>query len=158
MKMGTTIFETDMEPGRVLMDEICGDGARVRMFTLNLGSACVVMRLDLARIHPLGAEMIRGVYDLPAAASVALVGVVVKHTGLETPGRRTVSLKVMDEYMGPYQTGGANRQLLSILSPLRSPDTVAPKYQLPNQWAREWRKRAWQESDAMERARKGEAA
>jgi hypothetical protein len=132
--MGTICFESDKDAGGILQDELCGETSAIRMFTTCGDSAAVAMSVDLAKASEGWRAHILETYDLPGNASRAIVGVVVKHTGLNGSGRRSISLKTMTEDMGPYYTGGANKQLLSILSPLRP--GVCP-------WAEQWRERAW---------------
>lgn len=132
--MGTICFTTDKEPGAVLADAFCGEAAAIRMWGADDGSATIALRVDLAKASAEWRAFILQTYDLPANAACAVVALVVKHTGLMGRGRRSVSLKVMSEDMGPYAAGGASKQLLSILSPLR-PGAC--------EWAEAWRARAW---------------
>ncbi len=138
--MGTICFPTDKTAGAILHDELCGGGDKtaIRMFTTNHDSAAVALSVDLTKVNDQWRDFILSTYDLPPNAQRAIVAVIVKHEGLNGRGRRNVCLKVMSEEMWPYYTGGATRQLLSILSPLRSgacPD------------AEEWRRTAWEDAD-----------
>ncbi len=117
--MGTSIFTTDKPAGAVLTDELCGEGCAIRMFEIDGAAAAVALSVDLTKISEAWRAFSLATYDLPANASRAIVGVVVKHEGLNGRGRRSVAVKVMDECVGPYYTGGASKQLLNILSPLR---------------------------------------
>lgn len=132
--MGTITYTTDKAPGAVLMNELCGPGDRIRMFTTDSESAAVALRVDLARASERQREYILRTYDLPENAACAVVGVIVKHSGLNGNGPRSVSIKIMGEESGPYYTGGASKQLLSILSPLRP--GASP-------YAEDWRAKAW---------------
>lgn len=150
--MGTIIFKTDKEPGRVLMEELQSDAVRVRMFTMDASAACVALVADINALDQRSAEMLHAVYDVPASGRV-VVACLCAHRGLDETGPRSVSVKFLDEITGPYRTGSANRQLLSLLSPLRAPEDVPARYHLLNEWAREWRNRAWEASDARERTK-----
>lgn len=129
--MGTITFPTDQTPGKVLQDELCGPDAKIRMFTTNHDSAAVVLSLDLASMDEDARRRLGLVYDLAPDAKRAFVCVVVKQSGLNGRGHRYVSLKVMTEDMGPYYYGGANAQLLAMLSPLR---TDTPSGQTAAAW------------------------
>lgn len=132
--MGTIIYTTDKAPGAVLQDELCGEAEAIRMFTICGDSAAVALRVDLAKASDRYRDHILRTYDLPQNATCAVVGVIVKHSGLNGRGARSVSIKVMGEECGPYYTGGATKQLLSILSPLRP--GASP-------FAEDWRAKAW---------------
>lgn len=122
--MGTWTFSTDATPGKVLQDELCAAGNHIRMFTTDFESAAVALSVDLTSYDKSERYRFDQVYDLPAKATRAIIGVVVKQSGLKGRGARYVSLKTMSEEMGPYYNGGANAQLLQMLTPLRK-DTVA---------------------------------
>jgi hypothetical protein len=137
--MGTIIFTTDAAPGKILHDHICGEGSLIRMFTASHDSATIALSVDLTAISADWKAHILRTYDLPDNAKRAIVGVVVVHSGLNGRGSRSVSIKVIGEEMGPYDTGAASKQLLSILSPLR-PGVC--------KYAADWRARAWAATDA----------
>jgi hypothetical protein len=137
--MGTIIFETAHDAGKVLHDELCGTGTLIRMFVMDSESATVALSVDLTAISDDWRAHILRTYDLPHNAKRAIVGCVVVHTGLNRTGRRSVSLKVIGEEMGPYYAGGVTKGFMNILSPLR-PGV--------NEWAENWRARAWAATDA----------
>ena len=122
--MGTITFPTTETAGKVLQAELCGPDAKIRMFTTDHESAAVALSIDLAKLDDAERRRFDQVYDLPANAKRAIVCVVAKQSGLNGRGYRYVSLKLMSEEMGPYYNGGANAQLLQMLTPLRT-DTVA---------------------------------
>jgi hypothetical protein len=141
--MGTIIFTTDKTALQVLTDEICGEHTKIRMFTTDHESAAAAVSVDLTQISADWRAHILRIYDLPANAQSAIFGVVVVQSGLNGRGRRSVSLKTMGEEMGPYYTGGASKELLSILSPLRHGVC---------EWAEDWRGRAWEAAAARKTA------
>tara|TARA_R110000851_G_scaffold22626_10_gene67015 strand:- start:491 stop:895 length:405 start_codon:yes stop_codon:yes gene_type:complete len=129
--MGTLTYTTDKTAGQILTDELCGPGVRIRMFTTDKEAACVALSVDLAAVPADYVEHLRRVYDLAPDATHAFPAVIVKGSGFNGRGARPVDVKIMDECGGPYFTGGANRQLLGLLSPIK--DCA---------WAQEWRARA----------------
>ena len=129
--MGTTYFTTDKTASQILTDELCGTGVRIRMFTTDHEAACVCLSVDLAAVPADYVEHLRRIYDLAPDAKYAHPAVIVKGSGLNGRGARSVDVKIMDECGGPYYTGGANSQFLALLSPLK-----------PGSWADEWRARA----------------
>ncbi len=133
--MGTSTFPTAETAGKVLQAELCGPGAKIRMFTTDHESAAVALSVDLDQMDAAARRWFHQVYDLPDNAKRAIVGVIAKHSGLNGRGQRYVSLKIMSEEVGPYYNGGANAQLLQMLTPLGE-DTAAGKM------AAEWRARA----------------
>lgn len=150
--MGKTIFRTDLDAGRVLLDEINAPGYRLRRFTMAPGSVCVLMRCDLAVIDQDVARLMRGVYAVPQFTGIVYSAVICLHSGLDGIGPRSVSLKLIDEAMGPYQTGGADGRLLGLLTPLKPADKLEPRYQLPHKWATAWRERAYRDAQARDEA------
>lgn len=138
MIMGTISFKTDKPAGAILQEELCAPWSRIRMFTTSANAACVALRVDLT--NPCAREAYSGLYEFAEGQDVLTVAVIVKHSGLTGRGLRTVSLKVMGEWSGPYYTGGANAQLLRLLSPLNQRDEFG-------KWAARWRAEAWERAE-----------
>lgn len=115
-EMGTWTYTTDKPAGAILAQEL---GGTIRMFTTDHESAAVAQIINLADLTPAGLAHVQRTYDLPDGAQSVTVCVVVKQTGLNGQGLRSVSLKPMGEECGPAYTGGANAHFLACLSPLR---------------------------------------
>jgi len=126
--MGTIIFETDKNLRALLADELPGT---VLACHATSEGACAAMRLPAA-------DYSRGIYATGDADSV-VVAFVIKGHGLGARGWRSVSIKAMDETMGPYSTAGVTRQILDKLTPIRTDADAPAKYADCREWALRWR-------------------
>lgn len=133
--MGTIFFETDKSAYDVLRDEL---GVHILDYTLGAEAAVCACLIDLEKVSADEAAMWRAIYDVKGSRLV--IAAVVKHSGLNGIRRRTVSLKTMDETMGPYYWG-ASLRTLQQLTDLR-PVCADPRFELSHTWATTWRTKA----------------
>lgn len=130
--MGTTVFSTDATAEKIIADEL--RPYEVAMFTSNAEGACVATNIPVTDDNR---ERLAETYALKDGQEVVTIAFVIKAEGLNKRGMRSVSIKTMDETMGPFVTGGATTQILNALTPLNA-DNPAAKYAI------EWRARAAQ--------------
>lgn len=117
--MGTLVYTSDKTAGQILQDELCSESVRIRMFTTDKEAACVCLSVDLTKVPSDYAAHLHRVYDLDPDAKHAYPAVIVKGSGFRGRGHRSIDVKIIDETCGPAYTGGANKQLLGLLSPIK---------------------------------------
>ena len=116
--MGSLRYTTNNTASEILTKELCGKGVKIRIFTTDSEAACVALAVDLSEAPADYVAYLRTIYDLDATATHAYPAVIVKGSGIRGRGSRIIETKIIDEIMFPYYTGGANAQLMALLSPL----------------------------------------
>jgi hypothetical protein len=132
--MGTTIFETDLNTRDLLASEL---GLPILGYSVTPEGACVLCRV------PVGPEddFLRAMYDVDLTQSIVMAFIIKGH-GISGTGRRSVSTKIMDETMGPYDTFGATHPMLDRLTPLRADADIPAGFGHAKEYIANWRARA----------------
>lgn len=133
--MGTICFNTDKPAYDVLREEI---SRPIVDYTVSADCAVCAVLIDLDQVSDDEATMWRAMYDVKGTRLV--IAAVIKHTGLRGIGRRSVSLKTMDETMGPNYYSSSLRTLQQ-LTEIR-PTCADPRFALSHEWASNWRRKA----------------